>query len=300
MSTVEETAIEETSVSKGVVELVPKKLYALQNAFTLDGRVSSYPDSARGFSVSNCYLLKEETGAFLLDTGFAAHQTSFLSQLDPLLDPKLPLSLVPLRINEFMSVGNGIAVADRFNVVQCYSPQPYAADWLEFDLPESGKAGRDLPTTILRGRLELKVGSGNDRPLVAFTAPLRLINTTWIYDQATLTLFSSDMFSHVWQDSVDGPWLIDDDDDKATAEFVRSFLLNTRFWWLEGAETGRLRREVTEIFDQCHIETIAPGYGAIMRGRKLVERQFEILDQVLRDLDRGKVDPKYVPRGLER
>ena len=38
-------------------ELAQEKLFALQNPMKLDGRVSSYPASARGYSVTNCYVL---------------------------------------------------------------------------------------------------------------------------------------------------------------------------------------------------------------------------------------------------
>ena len=43
--------------SGGIASLADDRLYALQNPFALDGRVSSYPASARGFSVANSYLL---------------------------------------------------------------------------------------------------------------------------------------------------------------------------------------------------------------------------------------------------
>ncbi|HEY4859508.1 MAG TPA: hypothetical protein VII14_06150, partial [Xanthobacteraceae bacterium] len=39
--------------------LAQGKLYALQHPFALDGRVSSYPASARGFSVANSYVLTQ-------------------------------------------------------------------------------------------------------------------------------------------------------------------------------------------------------------------------------------------------
>ena len=35
-------------------------------------------------------------------------------------------------------------------------------------------------------------------------------------------------------------------------------------------------------------------------GRELVERQFSVLDEVLRDLDRSVVNPRYIPRDMER
>ena len=54
----------------GIASLADDQLYALQNPFALDGRVSSYPASARGFSVANSYLLTEPDAALLIDTGF--------------------------------------------------------------------------------------------------------------------------------------------------------------------------------------------------------------------------------------
>jgi len=41
----------------GIAAIADGKLYALQHPYRLDGRVSSYPASARGFSAANSYLL---------------------------------------------------------------------------------------------------------------------------------------------------------------------------------------------------------------------------------------------------
>lgn len=288
----------DTSAESFIVELAADKAYALQNAFELDGRVSSYPKSARGWSVSNVYLLKEPSGAFILDTGFAAHREQTLAQIGSLIDADTPISLVPLRYNEYMSVGNGMAIAENFNVNHCYLPQANAALWLDFDLPEA-RAQIELTSSILRGRLEMALGSAG-RTLVGFTAPLRLINTVWVYDPASLTLFTADSFSHVWHETPRGPWSIDNDPSISEAVLLRSFLLNTRYWWLEGAATGALREGIAAVFEEFPIETIAPGYGAVLRGRETVERQFKVLDDVLRDLDRSRVRPGYVSRALER
>ena len=43
--------------SGGIASLADDQLYALQNAFALDGRVSSYPASARGFCQTTWILL---------------------------------------------------------------------------------------------------------------------------------------------------------------------------------------------------------------------------------------------------
>ena len=282
-----------------IVELTVGKVYVLHNTFALDGRISAYPISARGHSVSNCYLLKEDSGALLLDTGYAAHETEILAQLESILDPATPLRLLPLRINEFMSVGNAMAIAKRFNVVECLAPVPEINEWLEFEALEPGGGNNGnpvLPTTILKPLHPIEIG---DRYIEVMNAPVRLISTRWIYDQDTRTLFTSDMFSHLWAEKAEGPWLLDED-EVTTTSFVRSFLLNTRYWWLEGARTDSIRKGVAEVFERYEIETIAPGYGAVLRGRHLVEQQFAVLDEVLAGLDRSVVKPGYVSLGLER
>jgi len=285
----------------GVTELAASKIYALQNTFPLDGRVSQYPIKARGHTASNCYLLLEEDGALLLDTGYAAHEGAILDQLGSLLPPGVPLKIFPLRINEFMSVGNAMAIARRFNVKECYSSTTDVACWLDFDAVDVNGRSKDAPAlgTILLGASQTyRVGAG--RPIEVINPPLRLISTRWIYDAASRTLFSSDMFTHVWRGGPEGPWIAEGDDGVTSPAFVRSFLLNTRYWWLEGGAIDPLRRAAAEIFARHDIETIAPGYGAILRGRALAERQFAVLDEVLRGLDRRAVKPRYVARGLER
>jgi hypothetical protein len=283
-----------------ITEVVPDKVYCLHNSLPLDGRLSAYPEPARGFSVSNCYVVKEPEGAYMLDTGYFAHEKTIISQLDQVIDRKTPLALFPLRINEFMSVGNALAISRVFNVKQCYSPAIDVLQWLDFESLSPDRKLPDIETKVMRGKLDLDPSGKGRRPMVGFTAPIRLINTTWIYDQTTKILFSSDMFTHIWSDKAEGPWLIEGDVGVTSTQFVRSFLLNTRYWWLEGATCEPLRKGVREVFDTYDIQTICPGYGAILKGRKAVEKQFAVLDQVLAGLDRSKVKGQYVSRDLVR
>jgi hypothetical protein len=57
---------------------------------------------------------------------------------------------------------------------------------------------------------------------------------------------------------------------------------------------------VAKVADTYDIETLAPGYGAIIRGRDLVEKQFRIFDDVLASLDRDIQPSRYVDRDEER
>jgi flavorubredoxin len=286
-----------STIEKSNIETIADgKLYALQNVMELDGRVSAYPANARGYSVSNCYLIKEGNRALLLDSGLSAHEASIIAQIRSLTTPDTLLSVFPLRINEYMSVCNVEAIAQSFNVEQCYSGNPDAALWVDFGRRSdaSDKRPYSLKTTLVSRAETLHVG--DTRAIDVFQAPIRLINTRWMFDQNTKTLFTSDSFSHEWSDSPDGPWSISADECNTTADHIRSFLLNTRYWWLEGGKTTELRRKLGAIFEKYPIKTIAPGYGRVLRGRALVERQYKMFDEVLARLDQSVVKPKYVDR----
>jgi flavorubredoxin len=268
----------------------------------LDGRVSSYPAAATGYSVSNCYLLKQPDAAWLIDTGFGGHEQALRAQIEQLILRTLPLSLLPLRLNEFMSIQNVEPFSAYFNVKEVFTGNPDAALW--FDFGAGSDSGQDtlqrLKITTIGREETIPIGKLG-RPVVVYQAPIRLITTRWIYDAATKTLFTSDLFTHVWRDRADGPWLIQDGDvDKTDFDHVRSFLLNTRYWWLEGVDTEKLRRGIDNIFNKHDIETLAPGYGCILRGRKTVEKHYKLLDDVLKSLDKSVAVSRYVDRDEAR
>src|SRR6202012_4468185 len=105
----------------GIASLADDALYVLQNPFALDGRVSSYPASARGFSVVNSYLLTQPDAAMLIDTGFGKDEAQIRGQIEQLIAPGLPFSMFPLRLNEFMSINNVESFAGHFNIETCYT-----------------------------------------------------------------------------------------------------------------------------------------------------------------------------------
>src|SRR5258707_14300269 len=90
----------------GIAALAEGKLYALQNPFALDGRVSSYPASAPGYSAANSYLLTQSDAAMLIDTGFGKDEAAIRDQLQSLVPPGLPLPRFPLRLHEVLSITN--------------------------------------------------------------------------------------------------------------------------------------------------------------------------------------------------
>jgi flavorubredoxin len=285
----------------GIMTIAEGKLYALQNPFALDGRVSSYPGSARGYSVANSYLLRQGDAAMLIDTGFGKDEPVIRARIESLITPGLPLSLFPLRLNEFMSINNVASLAGAFNVETCYTSDVDAALWFDFGAKMEGRdvLGSMKVTAVTRADT-IQLGTEN-RVIDVMQAPIRLIPTRWLYDRATRTLFSSDMFTHVWRDTQRGPWIVTEADDSSTSlRDMRSFLLNTRYWWIEGAATDSIRRGISDVFDKYDVETIAPGYGCILRGRDVVVRHYRLLDEILKACDKSGVVSRYVARDEER
>jgi len=287
-------------ITHGIATLAAGKLYALQHPYALDGRVSSYPASARGFSVANCYLLTQSDAALLIDTGFGKDEPAIRAQIESLIAPGLPLSLFPLRLNEFMSINNVEPFAAHFNVEQCYTSNVDAALWFDFGAKVNGRSTlSSMPVTAVTRADTIELGK-QGRAIDVTQAPIRLIATRWLYDRATRTLFSSDLFTHVWRPHADGPWIVTEEDDTTTERELRSFMLNTRYWWLEGAPTDSIRRGIDEVFAKHDVETIAPGYGCILSGRKVVARHVRMLDEILKGLDRSVAVSRYVSRDEER
>jgi flavorubredoxin len=287
--------------ARRIATLNDGKLYALQNPFALDGRVSAYPASARGYAVANSYLLTQGDAAMLIDTGFGKDEPVIRAQIESLIPPGLPLSLFPLRLNEFMSINNVESFAGHFNVETCYTSNVDAALWFDFGAKADGRdVLQSMKVTAVTRADTIALGKLG-RAIDVMQAPIRLIATRWLYDRTTRTLFSSDMFTHVWREAENGPWIVTEaDNDPTSARDIRSFLLNTRYWWLEGAPTDSIRRGIGEVFDKYDIETIAPGYGCILRGRNVVARHYQMLDEVLKACDKSVAVSRYVTRDEER
>jgi flavorubredoxin len=288
-----------TGFSGGIAAMAGNQLYVLQHPFALDGRVSAYPASARGFSVANSYLLKQDDSALLIDTGFGKDEPAIRGEIESLIAPGSPLSLFPLRLNEFMSINNVATFAGHFNVDQCYTSNIDAALWFDFGTDNSRDILEKMKVVAVTRADTIQLGK-HGRAIDVMQAPIRLIATRWLYDRNTKTLFSSDMFTGIWRDAETGPWIVTESDDTSTLSDMRSFMLNTRYWWLEGAPTDSMRRGIGEVFDKYDIETIAPGYGCILRGRKVVQRHYRMLDEFLAASDKSRMVSRYVTRDEER
>jgi hypothetical protein len=125
------------------------------------------------------------------------------------------------------------------------------------------------------------------RTLERIEPSLRLLNTVWLYDARSRTLFSSDSFSHVMP-RADELFLSDGDADTTSVAAVRDHLA-AKLHWLPGADLAGIITEIAETFAERDIETIAPSYGCVISGAAVVERHLELMLRALEELAREPV-----------
>jgi glyoxylase-like metal-dependent hydrolase (beta-lactamase superfamily II) len=282
------TGVAIASAGDGIVTLVEDKLYHLPNVNQLDGRLTTHPIELRGFACQNCYLLLEGDRALLIDTGFSVHERHLIERVATLLKPGMRLSILVIRIGEYYGICNVRPLVEAFDVDVVYGKNAYdnpalAEDFRPEYSPWLTPAGEgwigEVKGHVLYGTTEVSITP--DRILRAFPPPLRLLPTHWIYDAATKTMFTSDAFTHTWRADPAGPWTITDVDDSPSVEQVREFMVGNRFWWLPGADSGPISRQLRQVFEEFDVETIAPGYGCVLHGKDVVEHHRDLVIEVL-------------------
>jgi hypothetical protein len=265
-----------------IIDLCGGRLVGLPSPYRLDGRVTTHPDDARGFAPMNTYVLVEPEAALVLEAGLSVHEASLLRRLDVVLEGRRDIGLFPLALTEFHSICNARAIIERFGVETLYGLRPDVASWIDFR--GSGVLRPRVCAVAVPGEEHLGLGT---RRVQTMEPVLRLPPTAWLYDWATRTLFTSDAFTHVRRPSQDGPWVVDRESDETTLDEVRDHLARGRFWWLQGAHVAPLGRALAAVFERLDVEVIAPSYGCVLRGRDVVRRHHELLQQALRGLGGG-------------
>ncbi|MDX6624087.1 MAG: hypothetical protein QOE75_2019 [Solirubrobacterales bacterium] len=257
---------------------------ALSHPYAVDGRVSWHPPDVRGFAPANCYLVAEGHDALLIDTGLTIHREAVAGQLERLLGDDDCLALLVLRQGEFDSVGNLVPLVDRFGVTDLYGQFDDVIGWADFHpgaVAGQGALRGPKPRSHVVGRRDTLELGGVPR-LHAHRPALRLLNTFWLYDEASRCLFTSDSFGHCTRSAEAGPWIVTAEDDPADYETVRSHLLATRYWWIPQADVGEIRRDLASVFEAWPVETICPAWGCVLQGSEVVSRHYQLVDDVLR------------------
>jgi flavorubredoxin len=230
-----------------------------------------------------CYVLDEDERVLLVGTGLSSQQQQILDQLEALVDSKR-ISLIPSGF-DFTRLCNARPIADRYGVEYVYQPPIFDTppNWLnfrpDFPLDETDRLRDAQAQSVTTGEPFTFAGR---RTLEVLVPPLRLLPNQWLYDEATKTLFTVDVFTWIWREDDTGPWVVTEgDEDTTTAETVRHIVCDNRYWWLPGADTTRIRSALAEVFERYEIENIAPEHGCVLKGSSVVARHYQLLDDLL-------------------
>lgn len=252
-------------------------LYALQTIVPLSGNVSAYARDTTGFASYNAYLIVEDARALLIDTGFAAARLHLLAALRSLIPPGAKLAVFPLRLGEFDSVSNVRAVIEEFDVDVLYGIQDHGERWIDFIAGDA--AVRRHPLEYVKIGRTGTIPLGKRREISVVAPEFRLLQTHWLFDDVSRTLFTSDAFSHLSRPSRSGPWMT----KQETLDVVqmRNHLVKTRYWWLPGAIVDTLVSDIDGIFSNFSPNILAPAYGSIIQGEDLVNNQKDEVINIL-------------------
>jgi flavorubredoxin len=264
------------------VELVPNKLYGLGGLAPIESGFSWLPKGVTGYEPVNAFLLLEDDGALLVDTGVPAHKEIVKAQLEELIgserelqvfltrfEPDCLANLPTLTANFNFHTINGGGVLNPFDFFD--------------DISSAEQVKSDYSLELNRKKPGDVVAVNGTRQLELVVTTIRLLTTFWAYDATTKTLFTSDSFGHVQIQDPSRPAVLDAADDTTTIDQVRAHLL-TKFDWLLGAETEPLIADLQKIFSTYDVEILAPTHGAAIRGKETVARHVEMFIQVLSEI----------------
>jgi hypothetical protein len=133
------------------------------------------------------------------------------------------------RITDYDTIGNDAAILETaesypYVISSIYAQYFQAREWIFFNPRfEPPIPGVRLTGDLFEPGTVLSISS--DRNLKILNAPLRLLQTVWIYDAQTRTLFTSDSFGHSFIDHIDDSTIIDPDCDNISESEVRAQIL---------------------------------------------------------------------------
>lgn len=268
------------STADSYEEIAPG-IFRLGGYLPLDGRLSWAPKREGCRQPLSCYLLLKGDRPHLIDTGAACHRQLILDQLERLVPREKEITAFTTR-NEYQCVGNINVIHNSVQLKELYffGINPFAA----YDDISSGMP--DVEVTILdvasSKPLQLKTAPS----LSIMSTPIKILGTFWAYEAETRTLFSSDWFGYTFKaDKQRGAIINNIDDELYSYDLAREFI-TYRFHWLEIADTRPMVMWLEKLFADFEIETIAPTFGCVLKGKDVVSKHFELSLDVLKRVGR--------------
>ncbi len=266
-------------------ELAPG-VYGIGFPIELDGRVSWYPRTWSGYASANCYVIVDDEAAFLIDTGLPIHRQAVIDEVRRIVG-NLPVTILHTRSSEIDNGCNVEPLREAVDVVRMLAGES-PADYVYF-LQDPFVPNRPATTDRVEWRgvdhvrlrevtsMSLDGAESPEGRLQLIKPLMRILPVFWVFDRASGVLFTSDAFGSVTSEE---PCAMTTSDARWAPRRAAEHLY-TKFAWMAHADRSEIAADLRRIFDDCHVTTIAPGYGGVISGRDAVLRHVDAVHDAL-------------------
>ena len=223
-----------------------------------------------GHLAVSCYALRDGDDLFLIDAGLSVHRDAILAALDEAARGTSHREMIMSR-REPDAIVNLPAAVDRLGIDTVYCGG--AISPLDF-FERVDEKNIEAHVYALSGRAVSWVRPGDTIRVGRMTVdvmPTRIcvLPKNHFYERETRTLFGSDSWSFLGQDTASGLGVVRAIDERVSRRAVARYL-GHRFDWLKGVDSTPVQEEIAGLADSIPIDRICSAYGAVVEGRDVV------------------------------
>jgi flavorubredoxin len=242
------------------IAALAKGITMLSHREPVDGRVS-WVAAERGYEDYNEYIVETEEALLLIDTGVAKHQDALIAFVGERLGGRR-LVVYCTRI-ELDSIGNLGALLDHFPVATVVTANPISPVSL---VHRQGTA----PIAVHHLRFGQTLEAFGFPGLRVIEPVVRTLGTSWLFDDASATLFCSDAFcSDLATRAGDSP-IRKSGEAGPLAEALRAGLF-AKFDWLARSDKRAMTAAWARVFDVVLPKRLAPIHGRAACGDDVIQ-----------------------------
>lgn len=265
-----------------MLEIEKGRLYAVSGTVPTGSGVSWIPPHLTGHMPVSCYVLMDAGHALLIDTGLPVHREAIGVALGGIMKQATRRDMIMTR-REPDNIINLPPFIPRLQLETIYCGG--IIDPLDFfdKMDEANTAAhieatsQKRPSWVVPGAC-VKTGGLSVEVL---RAEIRVLVTTYLYEETTQTLFGADSWGLVTQPSPQGLSIVRNFDERMTApEIVKH--LQDKFEWMRGAKLDVVKANVASVMKGRRIKRMCPTFGCIIEGEDTIHH---LLDETIKALE---------------
>lgn len=276
-------------------------LHTVGGVVRADGGQSWVPPEPGRWLPMHTFALRDGDRAVIVDGGVRAFRDAIETGLAEVLAGAEQTDVVLTRYN-FDTLINIPWLCRRFDVrqIHVYLPSNFVlgTNRVMSFMDAFEDANIELHVRSISPVEPTSIMPGNDfdaagRRMRCLRGPLRLLQSEWVYDYSTGTLFCGDAFGCGTTAHPDDPVVTRIADGGQVLSRLPDALRH-RFGFLAGAETDGLRADLAGIFEAVPVQRLCPSFGTVIDGTDLVTAAWELTDRTLARLPAATPVPEVV------